>query len=267
MEWTDEGIVLSARRHGESGAVVTLLTRDHGRHAGLAHGAGSRRARGLFETGNRVQAIWRARLAEHLGHYSCELLESYAAALLDDPLRLSALTAAAAVADAALPEREPHPRTYEGLRALLGTLAASPPGPAGLATAWPADYVRWELDLLADLGFGLDLTRCAATGGQEDLVYVSPKTGRAVSAAAGAPYRDQLLPLPAFLAQPGIAQPAAAGEPPDAAAILAGLRLTGFFLDRYVFAHPAGHVAAAGQAAATRDRFVQRLRAAAAAGS
>ncbi|WP_119462502.1 DNA repair protein RecO [Rhodospirillaceae bacterium SYSU D60014] len=252
MEWSDEGIVLSARRHGESGAVVILLTREHGRHAGLVHGGASRRARGLFEVGNRVQAAWRARLAEHLGHFSCELLESYAAAVLDDPLRLSALTAATAVADASLPEREPHPRAYDGLRELLETLETSP-SDQGIAARWSADYVRWELALLADLGFGLDLSCCAATGSREELAYVSPKTGRAVSATAGAPYRDQLLPLPAFLA-------AETAEPADAPAVLAGLRLTGFFLDRHVFSHSPGGAGAASQAPAARERFIQRLR-------
>jgi DNA repair protein RecO (recombination protein O) len=243
IEWSDEGIVLSARRHGESAAIVALLTREHGRHLGLVPGGAGRRARGLYEPGNRLRAVWRARLAEHLGHYACELLESRAAGLLDDGARLAALSAATAVVDAALPEREPHARLFDGLDALIATLQAAPPLPV-----WTARYVRFELDLLADLGFGLDLARCAATGATEGLAYVSPKTGRAVSAAAAEPYRDRLLPLPAFLLRPADAENGA-----PSADILAGLTLTGFFLTQHVFGQrPAGPPAA-------RDRLVTLL--------
>jgi DNA repair protein RecO (recombination protein O) len=243
IEWTDEGIVLSARRHGESAAIVALLTREHGRHLGLVPGGAGRRARGLYEPGNRLRAVWRARLAEHLGHYACELLESRAAELLDDGARLAALGAATSVVDAGLPEREPHARLFDGLDALIATLQDGPPLPV-----WAARYVRFELDLLADLGFGLDLARCAATGATEGLAYVSPKTGRAVSAAAAEPYRDRLLPLPAFLARSGDAENGA-----PSADILAGLALTGFFLAQHVFSQrPAGPPAA-------RDRLVTLL--------
>lgn len=249
MEWTDEGIVLACRRHGESGAIVTLLTRAHGRHAGLVRGGAGRRLRGLYEPGNRVLATWRARLAEHLGHYTCELAEALAARLLDDPLRLAGLAAATAVADAALPEREPHPAVHDRLRALLAALAESP------AAAWQAAYVRWELALLADLGFGLDLARCAVTGAATDLAYVSPRSGRAVSAAAGAAYAGRLLRLPAFLLAPA----AAAGP----AEILAGLELTGHFLRLYVFAHRLDGRPAEGGEPAARTRLAGRLRRAA----
>jgi len=227
IQWSDDAIVLSARRHGETAAIASLLTRAHGRHVGLVHGGAGRRARGVYEPGNRVSASWRARLSEHLGHFACELVESRAAALLDDAPRLAALTAATALVDAALPEREPHARLFDSLDRLIARLCR-----AAADRAWPGQYVRFELDLLADLGFGLDLSRCAATGRAEDLAYVSPKTGRAVSAAAAAPYRDRLLPLPGFLIGGEDTEAAVSGD-----VIQTGLRLTGFFLDRHVFAH------------------------------
>ena len=217
MEWRDQGIVLSARPHGEAAAIVTLLTREHGRHAGLVHGGQARKARGVYQPGNLVEANWRGRLAEHLGSFACELVASHAARLLDDPAPLAALASAAAVTEGALPEREPHPASFEGFRALLEALERE---------HWAEAYVGWERALLAELGFGLDLSRCVA-GGDGDLVYVSPKSGGAVSRAAGAPYRDRLLALPGFLAGRGGGGPAEVAE---------GLALTGFFLARHVFA-------------------------------
>ncbi len=155
MHWTDDGIVLSARPHGESSVVLQLLTRHRGRHAGLVRGGQGKRARGLYQPGNLVAANWSARLADHLGNYTCELMESHAARVLDEPARLAALSAAAAVSETALPEREPHPACFEGFLALLAAL----PG-----DHWAEVYVRWELALLAELGFGLDLESCAARG-------------------------------------------------------------------------------------------------------
>lgn len=250
MEWSDEAIVLSARRHGEAAAIVSLLTRDHGRHLGLVPGGAGRRARGVYEPGNRVQASWRARLSEHLGHYACELLASRAASLLDDELRLGALSAAVAVVDASLPERQPHGRIYDALDGLIETLCR-----AGEAR-WPERYVRFEIDLLADLGFGLDLARCAATGASAELIYVSPKTGRAVSRAAGKPYCDRLLPLPPFL------RPASSGDPAAEADVLAGLRLAGHFLAAHAFSHrddQRERRGLEGHQPAARERFVARL--------
>jgi DNA repair protein RecO (recombination protein O) len=247
IEWSDDGIVLSARRHGESAAIVSLLTRAHGRHAGLVLGGAGRRARGVYEPGNRVAATWRARLSEHLGHYACELAESRAAALLDDALRLAALTSATAILDAALPEREPHERLFGSLDGLVAQLCDS-----STATSWPALYVRFELDLLTELGFGLDLSRCAATGQPDDLAYVSPKTGRAVSTAAGEPFRDRLLSLPSFLTRP-----AANGIAP--ADILNGLQLTGFFLEQHVFAHQPVPSLGRSLLPAPRDRLIAIL--------
>ena len=221
MDWTDQGIVLGRRRHGESAAVVTLLTREHGRHAGLVRGGSGKRGSALYQTGNLLQAHWRARLAEHLGTLTAELTDGIAARALDDPLRLAAVTAATALLDAALPEREPHPQLFDATLALLRTVAS-----ATDTSAWGADYARWEVQCLADMGFGLDLGSCAATGVSEGLAYVSPRTGRAVSGEAGTPYKDKLFALPPFLAAPGVAG--------DAAGIAAALRMTGHFLERHV---------------------------------
>jgi len=223
MEWTDDGIVLSARRHGEGGAIVQLLTRGHGRHAGMVRGGAGKRARGIYQPGNEVRATWRARLAEHLGNYTCEPLTSHAAAIMAHRGALAALSAACALIEAALPERAPHPQLHE---ATLGLLRALDRGGDG---GWAEAYVRWELGFLAEMGFGLDLSRCAATGRNDELIYVSPKSGRAVSASAGEPYRDKLLLLPAFLTR---------GDPPDAVAVEQALHLTGHFLEHHIFGGP-----------------------------
>jgi DNA repair protein RecO (recombination protein O) len=235
MEWTDDAFVLGARPHGETSLIVSLLTRARGRHAGLVQGGISRAKRPLFEPGNRMVATWRARLAEHLGSWHCEVADTPSARFIDDPIRLAALAAAAAVADQALPEREPHPRAYDGFLAFLEVLDSE---------VFAAAYVGWELGLLAELGYGLDLSQCAATGSNDDLAYVSPRTGKAVSLSAGEPYRDRLLHLPGFLIGRG-----EAGHE----AVLEGLALTGHFLERHAFApHNRGIPAA-------RTRFVDRL--------
>ncbi len=221
MNWSDEGYVLSVRRHGEAAAIVNLLTREHGRHAGLVRGGTGRRLRGVLQPGNLVAANWRGRLAEHLGSYTVEGLRDHAAALLRSGDRLAGLTAAAAVCEAALPEREPHLAIHDAFASLLDALANAP--------GWPAVYVRFELGLLAELGFGLDLSQCAATGQRDDLGFVSPRTARAVSRQAAAPYKERLLPLPAFL-QPNPPEKLTTGD------ILDGLKLTGHFLETAVFA-------------------------------
>jgi len=217
MEWRDSAIVLSAKRHGESAVLLHVMTEAHGRHAGLVPGGASRRMRGLYQPGNQIACKWRARLQTQLGTFSAELIAARAAALLDDPARLAALSAACSVLDAVLLEREPHAAIYHGLVAFLDALAE----PARDVTDWGAAYIGWEVGVLRELGFGLDLSACAATGATEDLCWVSPKTGRAVSASAGEPYRDKLLRLPGFLLN---------GEKADAAALLDGLKLTGHFL-------------------------------------
>ncbi len=223
MEWQEPAVVLAARPHGDAAAVVTLLTEAQGRHTGFAHGGASRAQSALWQRGNLVEARWVARAADQLGSLTGELVHPAAALAMDDPLALALLSAACAVADGALPEREPHPRTFHGLVSLIARLT-------GAAAPLLPDYVRWEAEMLAELGYGLDLSRCAATGATEDLVWVSPRTGHAASAAAGEPWRDRLLPLPAFLlGQGGAMGPAGPEE------WLAGLRLTGHFLARDAF--------------------------------
>lgn len=220
MEWTDDGVVVSVRGHGEASAIVSLLTLDHGRHAGLVRGATGKRMRGVLQPGNRVRATWRARLAEHLGGLTCELTESIAAGVIGDRKRLAGLAAACAITETALPEREPHPRMFNGLIGLLLALAES--------DLWPSAYVKWELGVLAELGFGLDLSRCAVTGRGDDLTHVSPRTGRAVCQSAAEPYRERLLLLPPFLLEEG--------EGGSVSEVAQGLMLTGRFLERHVYA-------------------------------
>jgi DNA repair protein RecO (recombination protein O) len=229
MEWVDEAIVLSARALGETSAIASLLTRCHGRHTGLVRGGTGRRARGVLQPGNRVDCRWRGRLAEQLGTFTCDLTAATAPPALGEAARLAALVAACAVLDTALPEREPLPAQYEGLLMLLHAIEHD--------CNWPAAYVRWEASLLADLGFGLDLASCALTGANQDLAFVSPRTGRAVSAEAGAPWRHRLLALPAFLIDS--AAVAAAAD------IAAGLKLTGHFLGRCVYREQGGETPAA----------------------
>ncbi|MEI6557433.1 MAG: DNA repair protein RecO [Rhodospirillaceae bacterium] len=216
MEWTDQALVLSARAQGESSALVSLLTEARGRHAGLVRGARTAGRRASVEPGTLVCARWRARLPEQLGSLTLEPLRSFGAALLDQPERLAALVSACALVEAGLSEREPHPALYRGLLALFEALEAP---------AWAEATVRWELGLLAELGFGLDLSRCAVTGAAGDLAAVSPRSGRAVSRAAAAPWGDRLLPLPAFLTGQG-------GGGPEQ--VRQGLALTGHFLERHL---------------------------------
>lgn len=220
MEWSDEGIVLGVRRHGESGAIIELMTRGHGRHLGLVRGGAGARLRPLLQPGNTVSATWRARLDEHLGFYTVEGLKMRAAALFDLPHALYGITHLASLARL-LPERDPHDDIYEMMRDILDDF--------GDASSAGAHLVRFELAMLAELGFGLDLSACAATGTTQDLVYVSPKSGSAVSRAAGEPWRDRLLRLPPFLRAQG--GPDNGWSTEDLAD---GFRLTGLFLLRHV---------------------------------
>ncbi|MEO0393088.1 MAG: DNA repair protein RecO [Pseudomonadota bacterium] len=213
----DNGIVLSARAYGDSSAVLNILCEHQGRHAGMLRGASSSRQRGIREPGTRVHARWQARLSDHLGNWSLEATRYHAAELLDQPLRLSGLQAVCSLADAALPEREAHADVYYATEALLDAMEGE---------FWAAVLVMWEVKLLKSLGFGLDLSRCAVTGDSANLTYVSPKSGCAVSAEGAGPYKERLLSLPGFLIGQGMA------EPSD---IVAGLRLTGHFLQRHVF--------------------------------
>lgn len=190
MEWTDEGIVLGVRRHGESSAIAELLTRDHGRHLGLVRGGAGTRMRPVLQPGNKVRAVWRARLDEHLGYYAIEGLHLRAATLLASSHAAYGVTHLASLARL-LPERDPHESIYEFVDGTLDHF-----DDAGFAAL---QLARFELAMLAELGFGLDLSSCAATGATDDLIYVSPKTGNAVSRSAGEPWRDRLMRLPMFL--------------------------------------------------------------------
>jgi DNA repair protein RecO (recombination protein O) len=219
MRWLDEGIVLAAKRHGEANAVLELMTREHGRHLGLVRGGASSRLRPVLQAGNRVSASWQARLDEHLGHYTVEALNARAAAFLSIPHALYGLTHLAALCRL-LPERDPHPEMHAALSAVIEVLPST--REAG------ASVVRFELQLLAELGFGLDLASCAASGAQDDLIYVSPRSGRAVSRQAGEPWKEKLLALPDFLH-------GSSDEEPSFDDIAAGFALTGFFLARHVF--------------------------------
>lgn len=219
MEWTDIGIVLGTRRHGEANAVVELMTREHGRHLGLVRGGFGSRQQPVLQPGNLVKAVWRARLDEHLGYYAIEGLDLRAAAFLSAAHALYGLNHLAALCRV-LPERDPHQPMFDLLDLTISELAE----PA-LAAALVA---RFELQLLAELGFGLDLSVCAVTGGAAELIYVSPKSGRAVSRGAGAPWHDKLLGLPAFLNADEIGAP-------TAEAVRQGFALTGFFLARHVY--------------------------------
>lgn len=219
MEFEDDAYVMAARAHGESGAIVELLTSGHGRHAAHVAGGASRKMKPFLQPGARVLVHYRARTSEQLGSAMLEPVGEGPASLFDDALALHGLSSAAATAAGALPEREPHPGAFLAFEALVSALA--------IPEIWPAVYVRFEAGLLQDLGFGLDLSKCAATGSTDELIYVSPRTGRAVSRAAGEPYSDRLLALPPFMlsAQQGLS-PGDVGQ---------GLDLTGHFLEQFVF--------------------------------
>lgn len=222
MEWAGEGVILGCRRHGEHDVIVEAMTRERGRHLGLVRGGRSRRHQASLQPGNKVGLVWRARLDGHLGNYSVEPVRLRAAELMQSAVGIYAIQALAALLRL-LPERDPHPALYDALEVVLDHL-----GNAEIAGALA---VRFELQVLNELGFGLDLSQCAATGAREELIFVSPKSGRAVSRDAGAPYADRMLPLPAFLLAAGSAEPRQA----DGQAIAEAFRLTGFFLHRHVW--------------------------------
>ena len=219
MEWRDQGAILSVRTHGESAAIIEVFTAGHGRHAGVVRGGASRRIAPLLQPGAQVDLTWRARLDDHIGAFTVEPLISRAG-LLSDRRALAALNALCALLHTTLPEREAHPDLYAATQVFLGRIAA--------AGDWSADYIAWELTLLGELGYGLDLTSCAVTGGTADLGYVSPKTGRAVSRAGAGDWSDRLLPLPPVLAGTGPATPDG---------IAAALAVTGHFLTRFAADH------------------------------
>jgi DNA repair protein RecO (recombination protein O) len=219
LEWTDNGIVLSSRSYGETGIIADVLTREHGRHLGLVRGS---KARAALQPGNSLSLTWRARLPEQLGSYAVELARARAGALMESRESLTGLNAFCAVAGMALPEHQVHAALHNVAEILLDAMTQDD------FTHWGPLYVRWEAGLLDALGFGLDLSQCAATGSVRDLIYVSPRTGRAVSQSAGADYAARLLALPQFLLGASLA--------PDMAATRAGLKLTGHFLLERVLA-------------------------------
>lgn len=213
MEWRDEGVILAVRPHGESAAIIEVFTAAHGRHAGVVRGGAGRRLAPVLQPGAQVDVTWRARLEDHLGAIAVEPIQARTA-VLGDRRALAGLTAVCALLQVALPERAPQPELYALTVAVLDALEAG-------RADWPGQYLQWELALLEDMGFGLDLSCCAVTGAVEGLAYVSPKSGRAVSRAGAGDWADRLLPLPRCLTE---------GTPPSEDEVLEGLSLTGWFL-------------------------------------
>lgn len=214
MEWRDHGILLTRRRHGETAAIIDVFTANHGRHAGIVHGGASRKKAPVLQPGAQLDLLWRARLEDHLGSYQAESLRSRAAAALSGRLALAGLNTVTGLLGFCLPEREPHPDLYKRSEQLLDLLEEE--------EIWPLAYLRWEMALLEEMGFGLDLSACAVSGRNEELAYVSPKTGRAVSRQEAGQWVTRLLPLPPVM----LGQ----GDAPDHE-IAAGLRTTGHFLE------------------------------------
>ena len=216
MEWRDEGVILAVRGHGETSSIAEIFTEGHGRCTGLIRGGRSRLLRPVLQAGNLVTVTWRARLEDHLGNFTLEPVSLRAGFIIENALRLTGLGSLTALAQM-LPEREPHPRLYDAMRIVLEAIDHD--------ELWPALMVRWEMGLLDELGFGLDLSKCASTGRPDELVYVSPKSGKAVSRDAGKPWHDRLFALPEFLKGGGAA---------SARDVCDGMKLTGYFLERHV---------------------------------
>lgn len=237
MDWRDQGALLSVRKHGETAAIIEVFTAEHGRHAGVVRGGVSRKIAPLLQPGAQLDLTWRARLEEHIGTFRVEPVKSRAAAVMADRAALAGLGAICALLSFALPEREPHPVLYGRSQAMLDLLGTHP--------AWPVAYLQWELALLDELGFGLDLGACAVTGGQDDLAYVSPRSGRAVSAEAAGDWADRLLPLPPELL--GI-------DTGQAQNLRDGLVTTGYFLT-----HRLAHALGDKPLPEARARLVDRL--------
>lgn len=222
--WSDQGIVLNARAHGEGGAVVSLLTENHGRYSGYMHGGMSTKKRHIVEAGTLVTAQWQARTSENLGSVSLEVERGLSTDILSNSLKLAALISACSLCHEALPEREGHEGLFHGLIALMETMEND---------HWGAAYIMWEISLLRELGFRLELNKCAANGDPQKLTHVSPKSGRAVSEEKAQPYLDKLLPLAHFL-RPEPARGEKAGSQED---IITGLKMTGYFLEHWAFTH------------------------------
>lgn len=238
MQWTDAAIIISARKYGENGSLTRVLTREYGVFSGVVRGATSAKMRGVLQAGNGVSATWQARLAQQLGTLKIELLEAHTAYIMNDAAKLSALSSACALIEMAFPERHPYPRLFASLHEFLQILSTK--------DDWLYDYINLELAILSESGFGLDLSECAATGRTDNLSYVSPKSGRAVCAEAGEPYKDKLLPLPEFLIgtreearwmrDENTAHPPSHIPHHNLKEPLAGMQLTGYFLEHWVLA-------------------------------
>ncbi len=216
--WVDQGVILSIRPHGENGGIISLLTQNHGRYSGYVYGAKSSKMRGILEIGNVVRAEWQSKDFEGLGKYDIELDSNNIVNIMDNPKKLLTLQSLCTLVDKTLPEREEHVNIYNSVIAMLDSFNND---------MWEAVYVYWEIGLLKELGFGLDLDKCAVTGTTEKLSHISPKTGRAVCEIEAEPYKDKLLELPKFL-NPNI-------ENLEEIDIFAGLRLTGYFLQSRIF--------------------------------
>ena len=241
MEWRGQGILLSVRRHGENAAIIDVFTEEHGRHLGVVRGGASRKIAPILQPGAQLDVAWRARLEAHMGAFQVEPVRSRAASAMSGRLALSGLNAITGLLSFALPEREAHPRLYRLSEQVLDLL--------GQDHIWPLAYLRWELLLLEETGFALDLTSCAVSGATEGLSYVSPKTGRAVSTLGAGDWADRLLPLPPCLRGDG---PAPDGE------VLQALRVTGYFLE-HKLAPALGHKPLPEARARFLERFAQRF--------
>lgn len=241
MDWRDQGFVLNTRKHGETSVILEVFTAEHGRHAGVVRGGVSRKMTPILQPGGQLDLSWRARLADHIGSFKVEPLRSRAA-VLSDRFALAGLNTVTALLTFCLPDREPHPALYQQSTQLLDLL--------GQNEVWPLAYLRWEMALLSELGYGLDLTECAVTGGTDNLIYVSPKSGRAVSAKGAGDWADRLLPLPPILRGEGDGQDKE---------VLFALRTTGFFLSDKL-APDLGSKPLPEARARFVDLFVRRLR-------
>ncbi len=218
MEWRDEGVLLSVRKHGEGSAIIEVFTENHGRHAGLVRGGGSRKMAPILQPGAQLSVEWKARLEDHLGSYTIEPIKSRAVPIMSARTTLAAMGSIASLLCLGLPEREAHHRFYARTLDLVDAL--------GETDDWPSRYALWEHALLAEMGFGLDFSECAATGSTQDLIYVSPRSGRAVSREGGKDYIDLMLPLPRFLNM---------DEPTeDRRAVADALRTTGHFIEAWL---------------------------------
>lgn len=228
MQLTDEAIILSSNKYGENSGIVCALTENNGIYKGLVRGITGKTQRGTYQPGNVVDLTWRARLSEHLGNFSAGLLSSGAVSIMDNPIKLAALSSLCATLEATLQERDPANTIYSHFRGFLSELGSN-------SASWEKTYVRLELELLSQLGYGLDLTECAATGSADDLIYVSPKSGRAVSRDAGLPYCDKLLKLPNFLISASCNDVAENNTGKESLQVNDGLVLCSYFLNKYYF--------------------------------